>query len=240
MTSKTAALASKIEADIAAGILAPGEPVPSEQTLTMHTGYSRGTVRAALADLEARGLIEGSQGTVRRVVTRTLLDVHVTRPASRVAPGQDPTSGADSWQHDVTALGHTPSTELRVRMTGDAGRPVISRELLRFVDGRPHNLATWEFPALLAAGTALELPGSIDGGAIPYLASIGAEPDSYVVTVEARMPARDEAARLQIPGGVPVLVEDRRGWSASTAWTADIFRELTIWPGDRARLILDL
>jgi GntR family transcriptional regulator len=48
--------------EIARGALAPGEPLPTEQTLCEQFGVSRITVRRALADLADEGLIERRQG----------------------------------------------------------------------------------------------------------------------------------------------------------------------------------
>jgi GntR family transcriptional regulator len=48
--------------EIARGALAPGDPLPTEQTLCDQFGVSRITVRRALADLADAGLIERRQG----------------------------------------------------------------------------------------------------------------------------------------------------------------------------------
>jgi GntR family transcriptional regulator len=48
--------------EIARGAIAPGDPLPSEQTLCEQFGVSRITVRRALADLADRGYIERRNG----------------------------------------------------------------------------------------------------------------------------------------------------------------------------------
>ena len=48
--------------EIASGALAPGDALPTEQTLCDQFGVSRITVRRALADLADAGLIERRQG----------------------------------------------------------------------------------------------------------------------------------------------------------------------------------
>ncbi|HET7075338.1 MAG TPA: GntR family transcriptional regulator [Mycobacterium sp.] len=48
--------------EIDRGVIAPGEPLPSEQTLCDQFGVSRITVRRALADLAEQGYIERRQG----------------------------------------------------------------------------------------------------------------------------------------------------------------------------------
>lgn len=48
--------------EIDRGVIAPGEALPTEQTLCDQFGVSRITVRRALADLAAQGYIERRQG----------------------------------------------------------------------------------------------------------------------------------------------------------------------------------
>src|ERR1700752_4465586 len=48
--------------EIDRGVIAPGEALPTEQTLCDQFGVSRITVRRALADLAERGYIERRQG----------------------------------------------------------------------------------------------------------------------------------------------------------------------------------
>lgn len=63
-------LADSIAAEIAGGLLAPGQILPSEPYLMQTHDVSRGTVRAAMAELRARGLIETRAGKGSYVVER--------------------------------------------------------------------------------------------------------------------------------------------------------------------------
>lgn len=54
--------ADHIAAAIASGDLAPGERLPAERDLADDWGIALGTVRAAMAWLRERGLIESVQG----------------------------------------------------------------------------------------------------------------------------------------------------------------------------------
>jgi len=230
---------------ILTGQLRPGDTLPSEGEIAEERGISRTTVRAAYADLEARGLVVSRAGARRLVASRTLLTINVTRPANRVAGTQRETRGADSWVHDVETLGLQAGEKLSVQegVAGDlAGRlqigeqeKVITRELARSVDGVPHNVATWVFPRWYAASTKLTLPGSIEGGSIPYLNGIGYGADSFEVEVETRMPDRDEQALLQMPSGIPVLITYRTGMHLSVP----VFVEVTRWRGDQTRLRME-
>lgn len=55
-------LADSIAAEIANGILAPGQILPSEPYLMQTHDISRGTVRAAMRELRERGLIKTNAG----------------------------------------------------------------------------------------------------------------------------------------------------------------------------------
>lgn len=60
-------LAADLAAAITAGELRPGDSLPSEADLVRRYRVSRGTVRQALAELDAAGLVETRQGRPRRV-----------------------------------------------------------------------------------------------------------------------------------------------------------------------------
>ena len=58
---------AELRADILAGALAPGDPVPSERKLADDLGVNRHAVREALKRLEQAGLVTISQGGATRV-----------------------------------------------------------------------------------------------------------------------------------------------------------------------------
>lgn len=58
---------ASLRADILAGTLAPGEPVPSERRLAEDLGVNRHAVREALKRLEQAGLVTITQGGATRV-----------------------------------------------------------------------------------------------------------------------------------------------------------------------------
>ncbi|MGH8938342.1 MAG: GntR family transcriptional regulator [Actinomycetes bacterium] len=55
-------IAGDLQRAIAAGELAPGDPLPSEATLTREYGVSRGTARQALSLLASLGLVRAVPG----------------------------------------------------------------------------------------------------------------------------------------------------------------------------------
>jgi DNA-binding GntR family transcriptional regulator len=64
-------IAADVQRAIAAGDLAPGDPVPSEATLTREYGVSRGTARQALSVLASLGLVQAVHGKGRFVQEAT-------------------------------------------------------------------------------------------------------------------------------------------------------------------------
>jgi DNA-binding GntR family transcriptional regulator len=71
-SSRHAAIAATLRAEIQSGELAPGSTLASEAELSARFEVSRGTVRQALAALRAEGLITGGRGR-QPVVTRPTL-----------------------------------------------------------------------------------------------------------------------------------------------------------------------
>lgn len=78
------------------------------------------------------------------------------------------------------------------------GTPVIARQRLIELDGRPIELANSYWPASFAAGSALAQTGRIRGGAVSLLASMGYEAESTQEYVTTRPPTREEAEALRL------------------------------------------
>ena len=64
-------IAAELQRAIAAGELAPGDPLPSEATLTREYGVSRGTARQALSFLASLGVAQAVHGKGRFVQAAT-------------------------------------------------------------------------------------------------------------------------------------------------------------------------
>jgi DNA-binding GntR family transcriptional regulator len=60
-------IAADLRVDITAGVLRPGDALPSEATLMDRYQVARGTARQALAELEGAGLVESVHGKGRYV-----------------------------------------------------------------------------------------------------------------------------------------------------------------------------
>ena len=127
-----AQIVSVLAADIAAGTLAPGARLPSEDGLMARFGVSRTTVRKAIESLVARGAVEIRRGT----------GTFVGAPKIR----QDLTE-LSGFVEDMVALGRTPTARLLDQRLMEASKEVAQRlgvapgtnvyriERVRFADG---------------------------------------------------------------------------------------------------------
>ncbi|QLE71885.1 UTRA domain-containing protein [Streptomyces rectiverticillatus] len=97
-------------------------------------------------------------------------------------------------EHVASALGLTPESAVCVR----------SR---RFVlDGRPVLLSVSYLPAGLVAGSPITREDTGPGGSYARLAELGAAPVRFREEIRCRMPSGDEADRLGLASGTPVIL----------------------------------
>lgn len=233
---------------IDSGKYSAGEVLPSETELAAEYDVSRDTVRRALGRLTEQGLITPGRGRRgRRVRTSNPLTFYaaVSESADRVA--ERVTKGVDAWVADAADQGRQGSQEITVaieqaqpdiaeRLSLPAGQLVAVRRRLRTIDGEPHNFADTYYPRDISEGTLIEHPADIPQGVIAYMAELGYPQVRYHDELGSRMPSPAEAGRLQIPPGVPVLVQHRTGYTTERPVKVTI----TIWPGDRTSLVYDV
>lgn len=191
-----------LEADIRAGVLGPGDRLPTEAALADHFRVNRHTLRRAVAGLVARDLIRVEQGR-GSFVQEAVLDYAVGRRtrfseivlSQRRAPGRR-----------LLAARVEPAEPVVADALGlDAGARCVLLERIGEVDGRPICIAAHYFPAA-------RFPDMIDlyrqsGSITDALDRQGAGDYTRRRTrVMARMPGTEDAAYLQQPRGRPILV----------------------------------
>ncbi|MGC4959729.1 GntR family transcriptional regulator [Actinomadura citrea] len=241
-------LAQELRAAITGGDLRPGDLMPGEMELAERHKVSRNTVRQALALLASEGLITAGRGRGgRRVRDRRRLAFHGSKSESLDRAEERQVTGVDTWVADVTDQGRTPGQRIetaivkpgelvtsRLQLPEDSA--VVVRRRLRTVDGAPHNLNDSYYPLDIAEGTPIMYPDDVKPGVIALMREMGHEQVRYRDELVWRMPTPDEGDKLEIPVGVPVMLQVR------TAHTVErpVRVTITTWPGDRASIVYEL
>ncbi len=211
-----AQVAEGVRRSIATKELPPGAELPSESQLCEQYGVSRITVRKALSTLEQEGLIVSAQGRPRRVRQFMPIDHH---PMTNERLNQRERD-RDSYVAEVVKTGREPTTSFAMRIE-DADQEVATllkietdglvciRDVTRYVDDEPWSVQTSYYPMDIAQASGLATPQNIPQGTVRAMADAGFVEAGYVDTVTARMASPDEARRLDVGAGTPLLVHLR-------------------------------
>lgn len=203
------------------GELGPGDKLPSEAELMAHYNVARMTARQAIQELRAEGRVVAEQG--RGVFVR--LPAPVRRLASDRFARRHREAGRAAFLAEAEKIGVTPRVDEvrvtrepapetvrdRLQLTEDTEVVVRSRRYL--ADGLPIEVATSFIPVDLAEGTSILEQDSGPGGIYARLEETGHRLARFVEEVSARMPTVDERRRLQLGGGIPVLIVLRTAYS---------------------------
>ena len=226
-------VAMALRGAITRGELKPGEAIPSEAKLRAQHGVSRDTVRKALGVLTQEGLVIAGQGRTRYVRTYTPLRWTLSSSEDQDRPD------SDAWNAEVASQGRQPAETIEVsivvppervadRLKLDPNRVlVVVRKRIRYVDGKPYQLADSYFPEQLVRGTPLIEPRSVSRG---LLATIGCTQSWFVDEIEVRMPTLTENDRLKLVPGTPVAEITRTGYGEDDT---PLRVMVTVAPGDR-------
>jgi GntR family transcriptional regulator len=96
----------------------------------------------------------------------------------------------------------------------DDGARVCVRRRRYVLDGKPVLLSTSYLPAELVAGTAIAQPDTGPGGMYARLEELGRRPVRFREEIRSRMPSAQEADRLALSSGVPVVLVVRTAFDA--------------------------
>jgi len=207
-------VADALRAAIRGGQLKDGQLLPSETELMEQYGVSRNSGRNAVAVLRAEGLVvtEHGRGTFVRA-HRPLRRLSSSRyaEAKRVAgqassPVEAAGQDGDADERLLAVEVVEPPAEVADRLGLPPGEKAVLRRSLVFWDGEPAQLADSYFPLSVAQGTRIERGEDIPGGAHAELEQeLGYELDRLTEELTFRMPTPEEARRLRIGSGVPVV-----------------------------------
>ncbi|KPI21787.1 transcriptional regulator, GntR family with UTRA sensor domain containing protein [Actinobacteria bacterium OV450] len=207
-------IAEEIVQQIRAGVLGAGDMVPSESELVDRYGVSGGTIRKAMVEVRASGLVETRHGKgsivkarppVRHRSSDRFRRTH--RQEGRAAYlAESAQSGAEA-KVSVLFIGPMEAPEdIAGRLGVEAGTQVLARRRLYFRNGTPVETATsylpWDvvkdIPELFA-----ENPGG--GGIYARLEEHGHVFAEFVETLQARPASKAETSELALSPGAPVV-----------------------------------
>ncbi|RSS73309.1 GntR family transcriptional regulator [Streptomyces sp. WAC06614] len=207
-------IAEDIVQQIRAGALKPGDQVPSEAEMVDRYGVSGGTIRKAMTEIRASGLVDTRHGKGSYVKARPPVRHRSSDRFRRsLRRGGKAAYLAESEQSGATAkvsiiyIGPMEAPEdIAGRLGVDPGTKVLARRRLYFRNGTPVETATsylpWDvvkdIPELFE-----ENPGG--GGIYARLEDHGHEFAEFVETLQARPAAKAEASELALSPGAPVV-----------------------------------
>lgn len=215
-------IAARLRAAIEAGEFGPGERLPGENDLMAEHGVARMTARQALGVLQVEGIVEARKGA--GVFVRDFKPIR-RRGIERLAHTQWG-EGRSIWTTDAgdrelvvdsVEVGEedAPAAVAGVLGLGDEGARVCVRRRRYVLDGKPVLLAASFLAADLVSGTAIARPDTGLGGIYARLEELGRNPVHFREEVRSRMPSGDEAERLALPTGVPVILIARTAFDAT-------------------------
>ncbi|WP_217140998.1 GntR family transcriptional regulator [Streptomyces sp. AC627_RSS907] len=212
-------IADSLREAIQSGEYGPGDRLPGENDLMATYDVARMTARQALSVLRDEGIAEARKGA--GVFVRAFRPLR-RRGIQRLAERQWG-NGRSIWSTDlenrmleVDQL--TVSEEAAPDRVGAvldlAGEGTVCVRRRRFVlDGKPVLLATSYLPTSLVAGSAITQEDTGQGGTYARLAELGYKPVHFREEVRSRMPSKDEATRLSMSAGTPVILICRTAYT---------------------------
>lgn len=196
--------------------------LPTESELGSHFQVSRGTIRQALRELAAEGLIEtrGRSGTYVRRLPMLEYNADAEDPYRR----DDEPGLTDTWFSVVKRSGRQPSQDFRFRIepatTGVATRLhvevndlVVVRECIRQVNEIPWSEQVSYYPYPIAERCGLNTPHDIPEGTVRRMAARGVIEERLDHEISSRPANDEERRRFELATGVCVLIYRRLGWS---------------------------
>lgn len=208
-------LADRIRRAIESGEYAPGDDLPTFDTLA-EWGYGRPIAQQALQLLKSEGLIDSGQGRRTKVRERRTI---IAESASYTTPAGD---GAwMTWKRKLSELGmegkqrlgqvgEIPAPEeVAALLDLTPGDPVLHRPRVMLADNRPVQLADSYYPLSVAGGTPLAEQRLVPGGSYAQLTAAGFPPVDYLEEVMFRVAMPGEQSALEVGSGEHVIAMTR-------------------------------
>lgn len=234
-------VADFVAQQILSGELPPGSPLPSESELITQFGVSRQTIRAAMAEMRAMGLVDSSRG--KRSAVRAPVAAAATvveRTVHRKSKAFD--SGPDNWQEAETpAVTRTHTTGITAELLEREGEHAFTVErLLTGPTGtRAAHRLVIPFDVAEAVPVLAQDPDRLPPAEIYEALTAAGEHLTWRETVTARAPHPDERTSLHLDSyAAPILLITYRVTLGSTGRPM-ILEELRV-SADQARLAYTL
>ena len=204
-------IADALREAIQSGEYGPGDRLPGENDLMATYEVARMTARQALGVLQNEGVAESRKGA--GVFVRSFRPLR-RRGIQRLA-GSQWGEGRSIWEADTedrtlvvdqikVTEDEAPGRIADVLGLG-SGEAVCIRSRRFVLDGKPILLAKSYLSANLVAGSALTQEDTGPGGTYARLAELGYKPVHFREEIRSRMPSADEAKRLGLAMGTPVI-----------------------------------
>lgn len=226
------AIAATLRDEVAQGLYAPGDRLPTEAALALRFGVNRHTVRHALATLAEAGLVRSRRGSGVFVAQRPT-DYQLGR---RVRFHQNIAAAGRTPSRQLTRMESRPATEAEAAALHLApGAAVHLVEGVSLADGQPLAAFRSAFPAARFPGLLAAMAGR--GSVTAALADCGLTDYTRAETrLTAELADPVLALALQVQPGAPVL----RSVSVNVdAGQVPVEYGITWFAGDRVTLTVN-
>jgi GntR family transcriptional regulator len=205
-------IADALREAIQSGEYGPGDRLPGENDLMATYEVARMTARQALGVLQNEGVAESRKGA--GVFVRSFRPLR-RRGIQRLARSQWG-EGRSIWETDAEdralvveqiKVTEVQAPERIAEVLGlQPGEAACVRSRRFVLDDKPILLAKSYLPANLVAGSAITQEDTGPGGIYARLADLGYKPVHFREEIRSRMPSADEAQRLGLAMGTPVIL----------------------------------
>jgi GntR family transcriptional regulator, phosphonate transport system regulatory protein len=197
-------IADRIEADIAGGLVKPGEKLPGEMQFAQRFGVNRHTVRRALANLASRGLVRATQGGGTFVEAKPLPYTIGRRTRFSELMAQ---VGREARGELIRSTETVADADVAEALGVQLGAPVLELVTLNRADDVPISMAwTWlPLPRFAGIDTTYRQTGSLTRA---YARHEVSDYSRMSTRISARIANTAEAAHLELSPGRVLLVID--------------------------------
>ena len=206
-------IARALRREIKEGQLRPGGLLESEKQLEERFEASRNTVRLALGMLRNQGLVISRPGR-GHFVQDVVPEIFYATRTKDGAGGLSEAGMPGQVLEELQLLNAGPDIASRLRVP--EGTMTVVRRMHRSSGQTSVSVSIAYSPMELVQDTPLMLPENVDS-ALSVLMEYGHRQSGYVDELTTRMPTPQEATRLELPPGVPVLEAHRTDYSEERA-----------------------